>query len=189
VSAYELGLFVHLLALFVAFGASTVVHVTMSKVRSAGRGGDALPWLALAHSFARVFPVALALLVASGAWMLRDAWSWSTGFVDAGLAGVVLLFVSGAVIEGGRARRLAAALAAHPSEPVPDRLVRDPLWWCASWGNTGVAVGVAFAMVAKPDAAGAFSSVAVGLCAGAVVGLLARGSRDPRDLRAAERAA
>lgn len=183
---YQIALFLHLVALFAAFGASTVIHVSMVKVRSARSGGEALEWLGVAHVLSRVFPVALALLVGTGAWMLHSSWSWSSGFVLAGLTGVVLLFVSGAVIEGTRAGRLARTLAAQPSAPVTG--ARDLLWWCASWANTGIAVGVAFTMVDKPSTAGAFGALAVGLLAGASIGAAARGGADlPAEARGATR--
>jgi hypothetical protein len=171
--SYQIALFVHLLALLAAFGASSVVHVAMSKIRSARTGAEALEWLRVAHGLSRVFPIALAALVGTGAWMLQTAWSWSAGFVLAGLTGVFLLLVSGAAVEGTRARKVAAALAARPGQP-PQSEVRDTVWWCASWANTGVAVGVTFAMVMKPSAAGAFAALAVALVSGAAVGFLAR---------------
>jgi hypothetical protein len=171
---YQIALFVHLLALLAAFSASGIVHFAMTRLRDARTGADALQWLGLCHRLSRVFPLALLALVGSGAWMTRDAWTWDTGFVDAGLAGAAFLFVSGAVVEGGRARRAAKALAALGGAPLGGRaaeLVRDRLWWCASWGNTGTALGVVFAMATKPGAAGAFAAVGTGLAAGACVGL------------------
>ena|SRR5581483_2881029 len=171
---YQIALFFHLLALFAAFGASTVIHVAMVKVRAARSGAEALGWLGVAHSLSRVFPVALAVLVGTGAWMLHDAWSWNAGFVLAGLTGVGLLFVSGAAVEGGRARKVAATLAAAPSA-LPGECVRDALWWCTSWANTGVAVSVAFVMVTKPSTAAAFAVLACGVAGGALVGLALRG--------------
>jgi hypothetical protein len=173
---YDLALVVHLLALIAAFGASTVVHVSMPKVRSARSGGEALQWLGLAQGFARVFPVALAALLASGAWMVHGRWPWNSGFVEAGLTGVAFLAVSGGFLEGGRARRLAAALAARPAEPIEHAaaLVRDPLWWCGSWGNTGIALAVVVAMVTKPSPAGSFTVLAAGLALGCAVGLAFR---------------
>jgi hypothetical protein len=177
-NGYTVALYVHLLALLAAVGASTVVHTALLKVRTAPGRDAALQWLGLAHGFARVFPVALAALVASGAWLVHSSWSWDAGFVLAGLAGVVLLFVSGAVIEGGRARKLAGELAACPAgvpvaAAVP--LARDALLWAASWGNTGIALGVVFAMTAKSSAPAAFAALAIGLAAGCACGLLARG--------------
>jgi hypothetical protein len=42
---YDLVLFLHLLALLAAIGASTVVHVALLKIRDACNGGEALQWL------------------------------------------------------------------------------------------------------------------------------------------------
>jgi hypothetical protein len=175
---YDLALFLHLLALLAAIAGSTIVHVSMSKVRGARSGGEALQWLGLAHAFARVFPIALATLLGTGAWMVHGRWPWDAGFVEAGITGVVILAVSGGVVEGGRARRIATALGARPSESLEHAaaLVRDPLWWCASWGNTGIALAVVLTMVAKPSPAASFSVLAVGFVAGWSVGLLARGT-------------
>ena len=168
-TGYHVALFFHLLALLSAVAASTIVHMTRVMARDAATGGAALTWLGLAHSFARVFPPALAVLVGTGAWMTHDTWTWTAPFILAGIAGGAFLLVSGAAIEGPRAARLAMRLADAPAEPVPDS-VTDPVWWCASWANTGVAIGVVLAMVAKPGAGGAALCVAGGLCVGAGVG-------------------
>jgi hypothetical protein len=172
-SGYQVALFFHLLALLSAIGASTIEHVSMAEVRDAPTGREALRRLGLAHAFSRVFPVALAVLVGTGAWMVHDDWSWSAPFVLAGIAGSVFLLVTGAGVLGPRAGRVAAALAAAPDERVPD-LVRDPVWWCVSWGDTGVAIGVVLAMTARPGAAASALCVAGGLGVGVLVGLLSR---------------
>jgi hypothetical protein len=169
---YQIALFLHLLALLAAFSASAVVHFATARMRDARTGADALQWLGLCHRLSRVFPLALATLLASGAWMTHRLWTWDTGFVDAGLAGVAILFVSGAFVEGGRARRAARALAAAPDR-APGEVVRDRVFWAASWANTGTALGVVYAMAVKPGLAAAFAAVAVGLGAGTSVGLVA----------------
>jgi hypothetical protein len=168
--SYSIVLFIHLLALLLAFGASSLVHYAMVRMRDAESAGDALSWLGLCHRASRAFPVALVTLVASGAWLVHKAWTWHAGFVDAGLVGAVLLLVLGGAVEGGRARKIAAALAADPGGAVGE-VVRDPLLWAVNWANTGIALGVVFAMVTKPAAGGSFAAVAVGLAAGACVGL------------------
>jgi hypothetical protein len=187
---YQILLFVHLLALLAAFSASGIVHFALIKLRDARTGGEALQWLGLAHKLSPVFPLALLTLLGSGAWMVHDAWTWNTGFVDAGLTGVVVLFLSGALLEGGRARKVAAELAQAPGAPVAGRaaeLVRDRLLWCASWGNSGTALGVVFAMVAKLGVAGSFAAVAAGLGAGVAVAL-ASGGRSVRQVAEPEAA-
>jgi hypothetical protein len=169
-NAYGIALFVHLCALLAAFAATGLTGLAMRRLRSARVAGEALQWLALGKSAAHVFPVALLTLVASGAYMVHRAWSWDTGWVDAGLAGVVFLGVVGDRLEGGRAGRLAQALAADPRAPIEGaaaRLLRDPVWWSASLVNPAVALGVVFVMATKPSLGGSIAALAVAAAAGA----------------------
>jgi hypothetical protein len=166
-NGYDIALFFHLLALFAAFAATALLGLAMRRVLTARTAGDALHWLGLAKRTGRVFPLALLTLVASGAAMVSERWSWSTSWVDVGLAGVVFLALVGDQVAGRRAAALAHALAADPAVPLPDR-VRDPLWWAASNANPGVALGVVFAMVTKPAAAGAAAALIVGGLLGAL---------------------
>ena len=169
---YDIVLFVHLAALFAAFGATAVVAVAMRRIRSAVTGAEALPWLALGKHAAHIFPAALLTLLASGAYMVHRAWSWDRGFVVAGLAGIVFLGVVGDRVEGGRARRLAHALAADPQALVAEHaagLVQDPVWWTAALVNPAVALAVAFDMATKPSVAAAFAVLAVGAALGAAL--------------------
>ncbi len=170
--AYGLALFVHLSALLTAIAATGVIAVAMRQVRAARVGAEALQWLGLAKSAAHVFPLALLTLVASGAYMVHSAWTWSTPWVDAGLTGVVFLGVVGDRLEGGRAARLAAALAADPGAPIEGRaatLLRDPIWWTAATVNPAVAVGVVFDMATKPGPLGSAAALVVAAAAGAVL--------------------
>jgi hypothetical protein len=166
-NGYDIALFFHLLALFAAFAATALLGLAMRRVLTARTAGDALQWLGLAKRTARVFPVALLTLVASGTAMVSERWSWRTSWVDAGLAGVVFLALVGDQVAGRRAAALAHALAADPAAPLPAR-VRDPLWWAASNANPGVALGVVFAMVTKPSAAVAAAALIVGGLLGAL---------------------
>jgi hypothetical protein len=166
-NGYDIALFFHLLALFAAFAATALLGLAMRRVLTARTGGDALQWLGLAKRTARVFPVALLTLVASGAAMVSERWSWSTPWVDAGLAGVVFLALVGDQVAGRRAAALAHELASDPAAPLPSR-VRDPLWWAASNANPGVALGVVFAMVTKPPAPAAAAALIVGGLLGAL---------------------
>lgn len=164
---YHIALFVHLCALLAAIGASAVVALAMRRVRSSQTGRDALPWLALGKSAARTFPPAILALVASGAYMVHDSWSWSAGWVDAGLAGAVLLGVLGDRVEGRAAHRVAMALAADPAAPA-GAIVRDRVWWTAGLVNPALATGIVFVMTTKPSLAGSIASLVVAVAIGAV---------------------
>lgn len=183
---YQLALFVHLCALLAAIGASAVVALAMRRVRSAETAGGALPWLGLCKDVARVFPVALLVLVASGAYMVHRAWSWDTGWVDAGLVGAVLLGLLGDRVEGAAGRRLAGRLLADPSRSLADSaLVRDPVWWTAALVNPALALGIVFVMVTKPSFAGGLAILAIAIVLGALGAVrfwaTAPSARSPRE--------
>jgi hypothetical protein len=183
VSSYAFALVVHLFALIAAFGAAAVLHVAMIEVRTAQTAGDALRRLAVAHKASRVFPVAMLALVASGAWMVHRSWSWTSGFVVAGLAGVVFLGLCGDAVAGRRAAGVARSLAARPDGPV-SAVVTDRSWWCASFASSGIALAVVVDMVTKPSLAIAVVVLVGGGVLGAAAGEAARGDRT-RDERAA----
>lgn len=172
---YRIALFLHLCALFAAFGASAVLALVMRRVRAAVTGRDALPWLALGKSAARTFPIAIVALVGSGAYMVQSAWTWSTGWVDVGLAGALLLALLGDRVEGRAAHRVAVALAAAPDAPA-GAIVRDPVWWTASLVNPALALGIVFVMTTKPSLAGAVIALAVSVAVGAVAAVPLRRS-------------
>ena len=173
--AYQLSLYVHLLALVAASATSSVVHLAASRARAAGGVAEARQWHALAGSAARVFPVATLALFATGALMvsLHGPWGWSTGWVDAGILGVLFLFLSGPVLgkRGARAGRALAGLAAGEIEKAR-AILHDPLGERLSWVNTGVALGVVFAMAVKPALAAALAALALGGAAGFALQLL-----------------
>src|SRR5207253_2356172 len=61
---------------------------------------------------------------ASGAYLVDRSWAWSSGWVDASLVGVAVLFVVGAGVIGGHSRALRRELAhagesARPARPAP----------------------------------------------------------------------
>jgi hypothetical protein len=171
-NGYGIALFLHLCALLAAIGASAVIGLAMHRICSARVAGEALQWLGTCKAVAHVFPVALLTLLASGAYMVHRAWRWDAGWVWAGIAGVVFLGVVGDRVEGGRAKRIAHALAADPGAPLEGRLaslVRDPLWWTAAMVNHAVALAVVFAMATKPGLAGSLAALAVAVAVGAAV--------------------
>jgi hypothetical protein len=162
---YDIALFFHLLALLAGTSASAAIALAMQRVRRARTGGEALLWLALCKNVAKTFPVALVVLVATGAYMVHRAWAWNDGWVDAGLAGVVLLGVLGDRVEGAAARRIAGRLAADPAAPC-EAVIRDPLWWTVSLVNPALVVGIVFVMATKPSLAGAIAALVVAAAVG-----------------------
>src|SRR4051812_37595220 len=94
---YHIALFIHIVALIVAASATAVTKLAVGRRARARTVGEVLDWHTVLMSASKVFPVCLAAFVITGFYMLSvtHVGVWSTGFVVAGLAGVLLLLVSG----------------------------------------------------------------------------------------------
>jgi hypothetical protein len=171
---YHVVLYIHLLALFLGFGAASVIGVCLFRLRSAQTLADALPWGILAGQTERLFPVAIVGLFGSGAYMTSKFWTWNTGWIDVAIAGLVIIAVQGAGIAARRAHALAHALQENGPGPLGDharRMTCDPVLWGISFANPGIVLGVVWAMTEKPGTGGAIAAVAVGYAVGAGLGL------------------
>ena len=137
---YGVVLFAHVCALLAAMSAGAVSHLSEARMRSAETTAALRPWARLLGRTAKVFPVALLILLVSGAYLVHDAWSWSAGWVDASLVGVGLLFASGAGVvrvRGVALRRALMAAGDGPPPPEVRRLIVEHPAAFASWMNTG----------------------------------------------------
>jgi hypothetical protein len=128
-------------------------------------------------SAAKLFPICLVVLAITGGYMLSVLHvSMSTGFIVAGVFGLVWLFASGAFlgIKGGAVRRALEGMAAKGADqPVP-KMAPPAAVVLLPTINTGIALGVALDMVAKP----ASIPIALGIVAvGAVLGAFAAPKR------------
>jgi hypothetical protein len=132
---------------------------------------------------AKLFPICLVVFVVTGGYMLSLVHvSMSTGFVVAGLVGVVLLLASGLYL-AGKGKALAHVLegiAAQGADQPAPKLAPPPLIMMLPTVNTGIALAVAFAMVLKPTSI----PISLGIvAAGIVLGVLAA-PRRPAGARA-----
>lgn len=181
--AYAIVLFLHLCALLGAIGTAALLHFAEIKLRGAETVAAVRMWSRLIENGAKVFPLALLLLLGSGAYLVDRRWSWSAGWVEAALIGVGVLFLVGAGVIGGRSRALRRELrdaAEGAPRPRLAYLAREHLAGIASWTNTGLALGIVFVMTTKPGLAGSLVALAAAVSLGAVVGfrLRAIGGRD-----------
>jgi hypothetical protein len=169
---YRIALFVHLLALIVAAGASAVMKLAAERRARSRTVAEMLEWHQTMGATARLFPVCLAVFVLSGAFMLSRATpgAWASAFVSAGLLGVVLLLAS-SVYLGISAKglgRMLSALAERDASAAPPKLAPPPLLASLPAINTGIALAVAFDMVTKPTSlVTALAIVAGGILLGA----------------------
>ena len=170
---YPLAKYLHLVALFVAAGVTAVTKLAAGRRMRARTIGDALEWHNVLMSAAKLFPICLIVLAITGGYMLSVVHvSPSSGFVVAGITGVVWLFASGGFLgsKGGALRRALEGMAAKGADqPVP-KMAPPAAVVVLPTLNTGVALAVALDMVAKPTSI----PIALGIVAvGAVLGAFA----------------
>lgn len=169
---YHVVLYIHLLALFVGIGAGAVLLVCLFQLRAAKTLADAVPWGALAGNTEKAFPIAILGLFGTGAYMTSDIWTWSTGWIDVSIAGLVLVALQGPLVGGRAGKKLEQALHANGPGPLGERarkMTRHPGLWVTEFTNFGVVFGIAWNMTQKPGVASAIAAVVGGYVVGTVV--------------------
>jgi len=174
---YHVVLYIHLLALFVGIGAGSVLLACLLQLRAARTVEQAAPWGMMAGKVGKLFPVAILGLFGSGAYMTTSfvAWSWSTRWIDVGIAALVVLTVQGAGIAERTGHKLGAALMANgpgPLGPEARRMTLHPGLWVVEFSNLGIVFGVVWNMTEKPGLGESLAAVLVGYAVGAVLALL-----------------
>lgn len=169
--SYHIALFLHLSALLAATATSALVHFIESRMRAASTSGEVRQWIGLLGKVTVAFPVASLTLVATGVYMVIGVFPWHTGWIEVGLAGIVLLMVLGGTV-GRRGRLLERALEQSSDGPVTAEiaaLVRDPIARTFTWMNTALALGIVYIMVMKTSLVGSITAVAIAVWIGALV--------------------
>jgi hypothetical protein len=174
---YHIALFVHILAVMVAAGATAVTKLAATRRARSKTVGEVLDWHGVLSSASKLFPMCLAAFVLTGAYMLSVGRIGvrSNGFVVAGIVGVVLLGATGGYLgkNGNALRKMLEQLAASKGadQPAP-KLIPPPVVAALPLVNTGIAVAVVFDMVVKPTSVPiALGVVAIGIVSGAVKGM------------------
>jgi uncharacterized membrane protein len=144
VTFYSVVVWVHVLAVVVAFGGVFAYPVLSAALERAGAAG-------VFHDtqvkvWSRIVTPAMVIVLIAGIYLASDSDAWSEGWVSGGFVGLILLFAIAGVSTGWE--RKAAALAAEGGGPAYDALTRRL--------RTGVTaamvlvVVVLFLMVVKP---------------------------------------
>jgi hypothetical protein len=176
---YHIALFLHIVTLIVAAGATAITKLAVGRRARAHTVGESLDWHTLLVSTSKVFPICLASFVLTGSYMVSviGMRGWSSGFVVAGLVGVAMLLTSGTFL-GIKARALTQVLEtvaeAGLDRPAP-KLVPPPLVAALPAANTGVSLGVVFDMVTKPTSIPvALAVIVIGAALTTVIAMRAR---------------
>jgi hypothetical protein len=184
-NTYHYVLYVHLLSLFVGIGAGTLLAVCLFQLRAARTLEQAVPWGMMAGKVGKFFPVAILGLFGSGLYMTTETsfpWSMSTGWVDVGIAALVILFAQGLGIGERTGHKLGAALQANGPGPLGSearRMTLHPGLWVVEFSNFGLVLGVVWNMTQKPGLGGSIAAGLIGYGVGAALALLV--TRSPQE--------
>ncbi len=187
--AYDVAVYLHLLSLFGLIGAITVVGLCYFRLRAAESFGEAAQWARLADQVGWAFPVAILGLIASGAYLTTERWTWSTPWIVVSIAGLILDTVQGPLVAGPRAKTLMEALDVDAATGMLDSRVRqlahDRVLWVVLLANPGIVLAITWNMTVKPGTAEAIAAILVGYGLGAATALLV--TKQPHDQAAPTR--
>jgi hypothetical protein len=173
---YPVVLFVHVLSVLLAAGASAVLALAQLQMRRVETLGQVARWAIAAKQTAHAFPFAVAGLVGSGSYLVQAGWRWSDPWVLGGIAGLATIVVLGEGLDGRRGRALGRAVGAAlaggdgPAGGEVARLLGDPLGKVIGIAPVTLMLGVVFVMVTKPGAAGCVAALLVALAASVPAG-------------------
>jgi hypothetical protein len=169
---YEFMLFLHIVALAIGLTAGGILLACLIQLRAATTLEQAAPFGALAGKLEKAFPVAILGLFLTGAYMTSDVWTWSTGWIDVAIAGLVILGVQGPLVGGRQGHKLKDALMANGPGPLSEsarRMARHQRLWWAELANLGVVFGVIWNMTHKAGWTEAILAIVIGYAAGALL--------------------
>jgi hypothetical protein len=153
-----------------------VLLACLFQLRAARTLETAAPWGMLSGKVAKLFPVAIIGLFATGAYMTHKFWTWSTPWIVMGIVALVVLFAQGGGIAEHTAKKLQAAMRENGPGPLGSearKMALHPGLWVVEFANLGIVLGVVWNMTEKPGWGGAIAAVVVGYAVGAVLALLA----------------
>ena len=172
---YHVALYIHFVSLLIGIGAASVLTVCAFQLRAARTFADAGPWGRVAAKLGRLFPIPILGLFGSGAYMTSDLWTWDTGWIEVGIAALVVLAIQGPVVAERSGKKVAQALMANgPGELRGDALRKTrylPLWW-AEMSAIGLVLAIIWNMTTKAGLGSSIAAAVGGYAVGVALALL-----------------
>ena len=172
---YHVVLYIHFLSLFVGIGAGAILVLCLFQLKAATTLVDAIPWGRISEKTARAFPIAILGLFGTGAYMTSDVWTWSTGWIDVGIAALVVLAVQGPAAGTYFGKKIQHALRENGRGPLGAnaRQAARPLGlWAAEFSNFGLVFGIVWNMTTKPGTGSAVAAAIGGYVIGGLIGVV-----------------
>lgn len=159
-------LFLHIAMVVITFTLAGVMHASFHALPRARTVGEMRLFADLVHRIEPLLPITGLLILGFGAWLVHlekgDGVGWGTGWVDAGIATLVIVEGLAGSLLAPRSKRMVAQIKDTADGPVPDALRRatlDPIVWDIGHTATFGFLGVIFVMAVKPH--GWVSAIAI----------------------------
>lgn len=172
---YEVALFVHILGVVGIAGAAVAFWIAMSVLRRIATVEAMRSWSTLAVWSDRAFPVAALVVIAAGAYMVEDVWSWGDGWINTSLIALVVMGAGGGLLMTPRVRAIRSAAQAAPDGAVPSdlrNLINDRVLWATLHAFSVGLLAIIWNMTTKPGDAAAGTIIVLAFALGAASGLL-----------------
>lgn len=167
----EIGLFIHLSAVFVAAGTSTTFILVLSMMRRARTVQDIRTFSTLGGLAEHAFPFATLVLLISGGYLVNEyGFSWGDGWINTSAIALVLMAIGALKINTLKMNEIHYAAESAPEGAVPRELaamIADPLLFAVTHAITIGMLGIIWNMTTKPGDAEAGIVIVISALVGA----------------------
>ncbi len=163
-SVYGVVLFLHVLFVLVAFGAASIVHITLFELRRATTVAEVRLAARRLAKLEIVFPLSALLLFLAGGYLVHDRWTWGTSWVSAAIAGLLVMEALGGTLLRSATARLHREANEAADGSIPDSLsglIFSRATWVGNHVATGLGIGIVLLMTSKPGTAGAIAVLVI----------------------------
>jgi len=182
---YQLSLFLHIIGAFGLIAALTFEGIGLRGLRRSVQADDARVWLGLNRVVQRFAPASLAVIIATGLYMMATSWG-AQGWILVALASLVAVAAIGGLLTGVRMARIGPSIgrAAGALSDEFRGLLRDPILLASFWVRLGIVLGIAFLMSLKPSLIVSLvvvvTAAVTGLVAGTLIGRRSEAGAQPQ---------
>jgi hypothetical protein len=175
-SLYSLVLFAHIVGVLGMFIGMGLQWMALFSLRHTQSMAQVRAWGRVVAIAGRLGPIAGALVIGAGIYLMVAAWRLTTAWIVVALVAIVVMMLFGMGIAARRSKAIGRLAAEQqPSDTISGELRRridDPALWVATQVAGAVALGIVFLMTVKPNLLASLLALAVSLVAGGVVGML-----------------
>lgn len=171
--AAQIGLFIHIIAVFALGGATAISLVTFTMIRRAKTVQEVRFWGGLGRLLTQyqVFPAIGLVLLLSGAYLVDKVnEEWSEGWIGLSALALIIAVAVGFFVISPRMKAVGMAAGPAPDGPVPDAVtaqVNDPVLFASVHGNMMATLAIIWNMTTHPGTAGALIALVLFVAIGA----------------------